>query len=375
MAGAGSTIGEFTYYANAGETPWWTFTTVVAQPGSFAKDTPDDGAINQPLNLTLAWAESSGATSYRYCIDDILDTGCNSSWISVATNSADISGLSYNSIYEWQVRAYNNNPGYTTADSGAWHQFTTMVAQPGNFMKISPTDGDIDQSVNPTLSWGTSGGAASYEFCYDSDIDQSCDGTWTSTGSITSASLSGLTNNTLYEWQVRAKNANPSPTYANSNTWWTFTTVVAPPGSFTKVSPVHAAIDLPPSSVNLQWTESDRATSYWYCVDPTLNSSCDGSWVYAGSGTSAIPVDLLFNTTYEWQIRAENANPTKTYADANLWWQFKTRIGTPPGSFTKRFPLDTSLDQPTTPTLEWTDSTLATHYEYCIDITVNDICA
>jgi hypothetical protein len=356
-------------YADTGD--WWNFTTVEAKPGAFFKSTPEDGAIGQLLSLTLEWTASTGATSYRYCIDDILDTICTSSWESVTTNSADITGLSFNTIYEWQVRAYNNNPSYTSADSGAWHQFTTVVAQPGNFLKTGPSDGDIDQPINPTLSWSTSGGATSYEYCIDSNLEEShngvCDTGWISTGSMTSANLTGLSNATEYEWQVRAKNVNPNPTYANSNTWWTFTTVLAPPGSFTKVSPLHGASDLLPSSVTLQWTESDRATSYWYCVDTSLNATCNGSWVYAGSGTSVLLTDLAFNTTYQWQMRAVNANPTSTNADANTWWTFSTRVGIMPEPFSKQYPLDTAIDIPTNVTLQWTASNYADRYEYCID--------
>lgn len=290
-------------YADGGD--WWTFTTVVGPPSwpnplEPDKLIPSDGAITQPLTLTLSWVVASGATSYRYCIDDNLDTGhigvCDASWISVPTNSAEITGLSFNSIYEWQVRAYNNNPSYSTADSGAWFQFTTMVAQPGNFLKLSPTDGDTNIPVNPTLSWSTSGGATSYEICYDANIDQTCgtsgNGSWTSTGALTSAILSGLVNNTNYEWQVRSRNANPSPTYADSNTWWTFTTIAAAPGAFTKVSPVHGASDLLPSTVTLQWTASTGADSYWYCIDTSVNSTCDGSWVFAGTGTSVLLSEL-----------------------------------------------------------------------------------
>jgi hypothetical protein len=366
-------VGASVFYANAGESPeWWTFTTVVAPPEDFDKTDPDDGVLNQVLSLTLGWEESIGATSYRYCIDSDLDHAgtCNDSWISVDTNSADIAGLTFNTTYEWQVRAFNNNPNYTSADVGAWHQFTTVVAPPGNFFKTSPTDDDVDQPINPTLSWGTSGGATSYEYCYDADIDQTCgynnDGTWISTGTTKSASPTGLTNGIGYEWQVRAWNANNNPTYANSNTWWTFTTVIAAPGDFDKSSPEPGASDLLPSSVTLEWEESTGAESYWYCIDYTLDDTCNGSWILTDTSTSTSLTDLLFNKTYEWQIRADNANPDKTYADGGAWHNFSTVVA-PPGSFNKSSPASGATNQPINLTLDWGDSNAASDFQYCID--------
>jgi hypothetical protein len=372
-------IGTSTYYTNAGETPeWWTFTTVEAPPGAFSKITPGDGAINQPLNLTLTWSESSGATSYLYCLEttQFPDT-CNTPWISVSdpiidgTVSVVIAGLTYNADYEWQVKAINNNPTESLADAGDWFNFSTVVPPPGNFYKISPVNGETDQALDLTLNWGTSGSASSYEYCVDAVIDQSCgsggNGTWISTGTLKTASPAGLVNGTQYEWQVRSKNANPNPTYADSDTWWTFTTIVAPPGAFTKVSPVHGASDQVPSSVTLQWNASAGAATYWYCVDTTVNSTCDGSWVYAGTGTSTTITGLTFNTVYQWQIRAVNANPTMTYADSNLWWTFTTRLGTLPNGFSKSYPLDFTTDLPTTLNLQWNASTYASYYEYCYD--------
>jgi hypothetical protein len=72
------------------------------------------------------------------------------------------------------------------------------------------------------LTWGSSADADSYQFCYDTTIDGSCGGGWTSTTG-TSGSLPGLSRRVTYEWQVRAVN-DDGTTEANSGTWWTFVT-------------------------------------------------------------------------------------------------------------------------------------------------------
>jgi hypothetical protein len=99
--------------------------------------------------------------------------------------------------------------------------FTTR-SLPGAFLKSSPTNGATGQSTSPTLVWGASSGATSYEYCYDMTGDDACD-SWVSNGAATSVALSGLSTNTTYYWQVRATNAD-GLTYADSGTWWSFTT-------------------------------------------------------------------------------------------------------------------------------------------------------
>ena len=173
-------------------------------------------------NSTLQWDASNGATSYEYCIDITSGSTCDSSWVGVGTNtSVPLSGLSYNTIYYWQVRA-NNIGGTTSADGGTWWSFTTAaLPSPGSFNKTAPSNGATSQPANPTLSWGTSSNATSYEYCIDTTNNSSCNASWISTAASTSVGLSGLSPTTIYYWQVRANNLSGT-TYANNNTWWSF---------------------------------------------------------------------------------------------------------------------------------------------------------
>jgi len=98
---------------------------------------------------------------------------------------------------------------------------------PGNFSKSAPANGATDQPANPTLSWGASSKATSYEYCIDTSNNSACDATWISTAASTSAGLSGLTPAIKYYWQVRANNASGT-TNADGGTWWSFTTAGSP---------------------------------------------------------------------------------------------------------------------------------------------------
>jgi len=99
-----------------------------------------------------------------------------------------------------------------------------VVLSLGAFNKSSPANEATGQTTNPSLTWGTSSGATSYEYCYDASNNSSCDGSWTSVGSNLSVGLSGLTAGTTYYWQVRARNVAET-TEADSGTWWKFSTV------------------------------------------------------------------------------------------------------------------------------------------------------
>ncbi len=94
---------------------------------------------------------------------------------------------------------------------------------PGAFGKTLPANGATGVGVAPTLSWGPSAGATSYQYCYDTSNDGVCDGTWTSAGTATSVPLGTLNYDTTYYWQVEAVN-NVSTLEANTGAWWSFTT-------------------------------------------------------------------------------------------------------------------------------------------------------
>jgi peptidyl-Asp metalloendopeptidase len=193
---------------------------------SFNKSSPPNGATNQLVaNLNLSWDTSPEATQYEVCYDTSNNNNCDSSWQNLGNaTSTTITGLSNNTTYSWQVRAYNGS-SYTSANSGTWWSFTTVAAAlPGAFSKLEPANEAANQPIAPTLVWEQSTGAISYAYCYDTSNNNNCDSSWISTGTATADALSGLSPNTTYYWQARATNSSGS-TSGNSNVWWSFTTV------------------------------------------------------------------------------------------------------------------------------------------------------
>ena len=98
---------------------------------------------------------------------------------------------------------------------------------PSDFNKTTPANGATGQSIYPTLSWGTSSLAGSYEYCIDTSNNNACDTIWTSTATNTSTGINNLTPATNYYWQVRSINTY-STTYADNAVWWSFTTTTSP---------------------------------------------------------------------------------------------------------------------------------------------------
>ncbi len=156
--------------------------------------------------------------------------------------------------------------------------------------------------------------------------NESCDSTWVSAGTATSATVTGLSGYTMYFWQVRALNA-AGTTHADgsSSSFWRFTTGMPAPEGFAKTGPSNGAQSVATTGTILQWERSAGADNYQYCIDTTDNGLCDNSsWNWVGSGnTQNVWWQLNPATTYYWQVRALNGGGT-TYADGAAFWSFTT---------------------------------------------------
>ncbi|HUR21043.1 MAG TPA: S8 family serine peptidase, partial [Vicinamibacterales bacterium] len=348
--------------------------TTQSVPGAFAKTSPANGAQGQSTSPTLSWGASSSASSYQYCYDTSNDNAC-SVWTSTGANtSVALSGLAPSTSYYWNVRATNaSGTTYADGSAGAFRNFTTQSAAPAAFGHYSPANGATGQSSSPTLAWGTSSGATSYEYCIDTSNNNACNATWTSNGTNNIVSLTGLTPGTSYYWHVRATNA-AGTTYADGSTtaFWSITTI-ALPGAFTHTGPANGAT-AQSVDATLTWGTSTGAASYEYCIDTSNNNACNAVWTSTGTSTSVGLSGLTANTPYYWHVRATNGSGT-TYADASAtaFWTFTTQVALP-AAFGHYSPANGATGESSSPTLAWGTSTGATSYEYCIDTSNDNAC-
>ncbi len=165
---------------------------------------------------TVSWSAVSAATSYA--VDYKLNS--SSAWTSFSTaqtgTSASLTGLTASSLYDWRVRA--TCPSGTTAYSTA--QFTT-TAPPACNAPTGLTSSSITAS-SATVSWTAVSGAVGYAVDYKLNSSS----TWTSFSTAqtgTSASLTGLTASSLYDWRVTTNCSSGSSTAASAQ----FTTSAA----------------------------------------------------------------------------------------------------------------------------------------------------
>ncbi|MEW5829568.1 MAG: hypothetical protein AB1846_11800 [Chloroflexota bacterium] len=124
-------------------------------PTAFTKNSPPNGALNRPINLTLSWSASSPEATYEYCYDTTNDNAC-SIWTDAGANtSVLVTGLAYNTRYYWQVRA-NNQAGTTEANNGTWWSFKTKVLIVTRaFRSIGSQDGWVLESAENSNAGGS----------------------------------------------------------------------------------------------------------------------------------------------------------------------------------------------------------------------------
>ena len=261
-------------------------TLPAAAPG--APTNPTTAAVTAS-SITLSWTASAGVVD-TYEVSS--DGGTN--WIdsTSADTSHSFSGLSANTAYTLQVRA-KNRAGDSSAASAP--SVTTLpAAAPG--APTNPTSSAVTAS-SITLSWTASAGVVdTYEVSSDGGTN------WIdSTSADTSHSFSGLSANTAYTLQVRAKNRAGDSDAASAASVKTLPN--APTGASTSA--------ITASSITLSWTASVGGAD-------TYEVSTDGSaWTDAGgSDTNHVFSSLDANTSYTLQVRAKNATGASSAASA-----------------------------------------------------------
>lgn len=145
-------------------------------------------------SATISWAAVSGATGYtaQYRVVGAA-TWTNAT---VSGTSASLAGLAAATNYQWQVQANcSGTLGTFAASTFTTSSVATSCGNPSGLATANIT------SSSASISWAAVSGATAYNVQFR--IVGSA--TWT-TGTVTaaSASLSGLTAASNYEWQVQA---------------------------------------------------------------------------------------------------------------------------------------------------------------------------
>ena len=222
----------------------------------------------------------------------------------------------------------------------------------------TPVNGATGVVTNPTLTWNSSAGAATYRVQISTSATFSTIVTDQSNIGSTSYTVSGLTASTTYYWHVSASNSAGTSAFSTA---WSFTTAVPlpPPVPPVLALPANGATGIA-TNPTITWNSSTGAVSYHLQVSTSstftttvVDQNNIGSTSYAASG-------LLFSTTYYWRVSASNTSGTSAYSTT---WSFTTAAPPPPPAPpVLASPVNGATGVPSNPMLTWNTSTGATSY-------------
>jgi hypothetical protein len=353
-----------------------TLSTSISVPTVPVLLSPSNGAINISTSPLLSWNASSGATSYQIQVaTSSLFTG--SSLVSDQTVligiSLQLSSLLPNTIYHWRVRAIN------TAGTSAWsvpRSFSTLDASPtlpAIPILVSPTNGSINISTSPPLSWNATSGASSYHLQIATNTSFAGSSLVFNQSGLTGTSmqLSSLAGNTIHYWRVMANNTAGTSGWSSVWSFSTFGAVPTLPAVPILASPANGASNIS-TSPPLSWNASSGATTYQ--IQVATSSSFTGSSMVGDqsglTGTLLLLSNLPGNTIYFWRVRATNSVGTSVWSAV---WSFSTIVSnnSVPPPPTLSFPVNNTnnIDQNTM--LSWNAANGATRYTIQVSTDVN----
>ena len=261
------------------------FTTLCRAPYSY-------GSAVQLNSASLSWSQTEASATYEVRYRSVG----NPTWTTVSdltSTSIAVSGLTSVTNYEWQVRARCSDGSYS--DFSSLSTFTTLACS-------APSSYITDLTTNSArLNWSFS--YANADTRYEIRYRVNGAANWITLSNLTSANgngyinLTGLTNNTTYEWQIRTIcSATESSAFTGSSYFVTQCN-----------APYNLGTNTEATSARLNWSFSYANADTRYEIRYRVNGAAN--WITLSNLTSANGngyVDLtglLNNTTYEWQIR------------------------------------------------------------------------
>jgi len=270
---------------------------------------PSTGAsgVSVPA-VTLSWT-ASGATTY-----DVNFGATNPPpqvAVGVTAASYPVSNLQRGVTYYWQVIAKNDRG----LNAGPVWSFTTLTPPPPSSpASPSPSTGATGVSATSVaLSWSATDATS-----YDVRFGTTNPPPQISTGlAMPSYVASNLQQNTIYYWQVVARNGSGS----SVGSVWSFTTTAGPPSTPASPAPANNGTGISATSLSLSWTATG-ATSY----DLSFGTTNPPPIVTSGLTAATYLVSSLQQSTkYYWQVVARSTSGTT----AGPVWSFTTAAPLP----------------------------------------------
>ncbi len=339
------------------EGPIWNFTTVVdPSPATPFNPSPENNAIDQPLDVDLSWSCSDpngDPLTYDICF------GTNPAPPIVTEGQAETTfepgDLNYNQLYYWKIIAKDDQNHSTSGD--IWRFETASNQPPAIPSNPSPTDSAINQDIDVNLNWSSfdpDGDPLLYDIYFGTTEDIPI----VSEGQTETFYDPGqLDPGQKYYWQVVVCEVNGFPV---EGPLWSFTTLNRPPTIPSDPFPPHES-DSQPNNIILSWSCSDPEEDP-LTYDVLLRSDDGGTVVYEDHDSTSLDPGLLNGSTfYHWMISAKDDFGNSVEGPV---WSFCT-IVTPamPGSPS---PQDGAINQPIDVNLFWSCDERMGNYRYDI---------
>jgi hypothetical protein len=228
---------------------------------------------------------TSPTTTYQYSIDN------GSTWsnrlVGTTASPLNITGLTNGITYNVKLRAINS----IGSSDGSSSASARPVAIPVAPTISNVSSGNQQLTVSFSAPQGTDANA-SYEYSLNGS-------TWSSAGTSSPYSITGLTNDTTYTVYVRTVTTAGDRSSSSSGSSQT----PRPPTPATPTLSFYSQSASERSYARLSW----NSVTYAYYYDIYANGSL---YTTVGSGTTAYDVPVGENTSYNFFVRARNTGGT-----------------------------------------------------------------
>ncbi len=338
------------------------FTVRIAEPpAAFSLTGPADGDTCWTGDTTLTWQASSDpdpgdAIEYKvwWATNAAFTEGLDST--STTATSYALNSLDDDTRYWWKVRAQDTNTSGTWS-SETWSLRVYIPEAPAAFSLLEPEDGDTVWSSGTELSWEAGSDNDPNDpleyvvwWAHDAAFSQGLD---SATVSATNYSLTGLSDDSVYYWKVRAQDNYTEGTWSTETNMFRVY-IVGAPNPFTLLSPANGDTCWT-GDTTLVWESTtdpdpDDVITYvvWWANDEGFSTGLDSTTT---ADTTLAMTNLPDDTPYWWKVRAQDQNSSGVWSTHTFG--FRVYIPEAPGAFTPALPEDGATVENDTVTVFW----------------------
>lgn len=298
-----------------------TATEAALKPAAPVLLAPVSGSSGVAVNAALTWNAAARALTYTVQLarnqaftDGVLYR------TQVTATTVGIGDLAVNTKYYWRVKALN------AAGESEWSAiwfFTTTPAistAPAQPVLVAPARGAA-AALPLKLQWQPAARATVYTVQVSTTENFSLLVVGKEYLTTTTLDIASLPTNARYFWRVRAANNAGGSLWSET---WSFTLGTPVNNRLSApvlASPANGAVNVPLAAA-FTWKPVDGALTY----DLQVRKGTAVAVTREGlAGTSVLVTGLTANTTYQWAVRAANADGVSVWSTV---WSFTTTTAT-----------------------------------------------